>query len=477
MLVRILLAISTTTLRQRIQRILAQEEHVVISSSHQKGESLWKALPRQDNDLIVIPRGAIPRPEAEAVSSIHQLPEQPDFIVLTHAEDSAERAHLLAAGCLAVLNERLADEVLQETLVALISRRRNQGLERLRSNQPFAVSHLSDFVSTSPAMQAFMATVQRVVAVDTPLLICGETGVGKERLASAIHAESLRAFGPFIAVNCGALPEGLLESELFGHEEGAFTGATRPRRGYFELAHQGTIFLDEVGEMPLHLQVKLLRVLQERTIQRVGGEKAVPLNVRVIAATNRDLVAEVEARRFRQDLYYRLAVVTLTIPPLRERPEDIPPLVERYIEYFHARLGRGVQGVAAEALKALVRYSWPGNVRELINVIERALLLCASDHITLADLPATITTWLQQNGPTAASWSQPPGLPNDWLNRPWKEVREAVVDALERNYLVGLLKETRGRIRETADRAGIDPRSLYQKMREHGLRKEAFRGK
>lgn len=475
MLVRVLLALATTNLRKRIQRLLESEEHVVMSSLNQRGGSLWKTLARRDNDLIVISRTAIPQPEREAVSSIRQLPERPELVVLTPEVNSEERARLLAAGCIAVLNQDWADEVLHQTLAALIHRRRELSLARQQTNRLPGTAQLSDFVSASPAMQVFMETVHRVISVDTPLLICGETGVGKERLASAIHAESPRNRGPFIAVNCGALPEGLVESELFGHEDGAFTGATRARRGYFELAHQGTLFLDEVGELPVHVQVKLLRVLQERVIQRVGGEKVLTLDVRIIAATNRDLVDEVKARHFRQDLYYRLAVVTLTIPPLRERYQDIPALVESSLEFFRTRLGSGVQGIEADALQALMAYSWPGNVRELTNVIERALLLCPGETIRLADLPAGITAWSPGSGLPAETVFLLPGLPHDWLCKPWKEVRECVLSTLERTYLAGLLKETKGRIGETAHRAGIDPRSLYQKMRQHGLHKEDFK--
>ncbi len=477
MLVRVLIVVPETNLLKRLQKLLAKEKHLLFGSLTQKGEALWPALARQDNDLILISRSVIPKPESEAVAAIRQLPEQPEFVVLSKREDSADRAHLLASGCIAVLNTCLPDEALQETLSALINRRREQEPSRLRLKQSFDSSRLHDFTSASSSMQAFMATVDRVIAVDTPLLICGETGVGKERLASAIHAESHRSKGPFIPVNCGALPEGLLESELFGHEEGAFTGATRARRGYFELAHQGTIFLDEIGEMHLHLQVKLLRVLQERTIQRVGGEKSIPLNVRVIAATNRDLLREIEEKRFRQDLYYRLAVVTLTIPPLRERPEDIPALVNNYVDHFRTLLGRSANKVHPDAMKALVEYSWPGNVRELINVIERAMLLCRSNEITSADLPTTISATVPHHQLTHEILSDSVDLPVDLLGKPWKQVRQTLLESLERQYFASLLKETGGRIAETANRAGVDPRFLYQKMRAHHLRKEDYRKK
>jgi DNA-binding NtrC family response regulator len=320
------------------------------------------------------------------------------------------------------------------------------------------------------------------VSSDTSLLITGETGVGKEWLARGIHADSPRRDGPFVAVNCGALPETLLESELFGHEEGAFTGATRVRRGLFETAHGGTIFLDEIGEMPLHLQVKLLRVLESREVQRVGAEVPLRLDVRVMAASNRDLEAEVEAGGFRPDLYYRLGVVTLAVPALRERREDIPTLARSYIDHFSHQFPHTVERIAPEAMAALVEYDWPGNVRELMNVIERAMLLCEGRAITSVDLPDAVGG-LASSGPPGGSLDELDGdvsalgsaLPDPWLETPLKDLRDALVASLERAYLSALLERTRGRVGETARRAGIDPRSLYAKMRRLGLRKEDYR--
>jgi DNA-binding NtrC family response regulator len=316
-----------------------------------------------------------------------------------------------------------------------------------------------------------------VVNSDSSILILGETGVGKERLARAIHAESHRSAGPFIAVNCGALPEALLESELFGHEQGAFTGATRSRRGWFELAHSGTIFLDEVGDMPIHLQVKLLRVLQEKKIQRVGSEKAIDIDVRVMAASNRDLSAEIERRQFRKDLFYRLCVVTLTIPALRDRREDIPQLIDSYIEYLRTQTGREVYAITDRARDALCRYMWPGNVRELINVLERAVLLCKGDTICVDDLPSEIGKG-DAAGAKGSGKHMPPGpdgIEQHWLERPWQDVRREYTDRLERAYFSALLAASGGRVGAAAERAGIRARSLFDKMKHHGLNKKDFR--
>jgi len=318
-----------------------------------------------------------------------------------------------------------------------------------------------------------------MVASDATLLILGETGVGKERLARAIHAESPRSTGPFVSVNCGALSETLLESELFGHEEGAFTGASRARRGWFELAHGGTIFLDEIGEMPRHLQVKLLSVLQTREIQRVGAESSVAIDVRVMAATNRDLAADVEAGQFRRDLYYRLSVVTLTIPPLAERREDIPTLVDGLLDHFRGEIPHDIQDVSPEAMEALRRYDWPGNVRELMNVVERAMLLSTDQLISLGDLPENISALapsIEPKFPTPEAVEEESlSVPKAWLVQPLREARQKLLSEFERAYLAGLLEATGGRIGETARRAGIQPRSLFDKMRRLGLRKEDYR--
>jgi DNA-binding NtrC family response regulator len=356
----------------------------------------------------------------------------------------------------------------------LLHRRQEQVEQGLRAERFDEKPTLSDFVSRSPAIQSFMHTAHRLARSDSSVLILGETGVGKERLAQALHSEGPRSAAPFVPVNCGALPESLIESELFGHEEGAFTGASRARRGYFELAHKGTLFLDEIAETPLHLQVKLLRAIETRTIQRVGAERPLQVDVRVMAATNRDLDAEVAARRFRSDLYYRLAVVTLSIPPLRERREDIPELIDTYIQRFRIHLGREVAGCSPEAVDALVRYDWPGNVRELINVIERAVLLCSGNRIEVQDLPQGLSA---RGGPNALEDPLAPELstPEAWIEKPLRAVKEALIASVERRYVAELLKATRGRIGETAKLAGLNERALYALMRRHGLRKEDFK--
>ena len=477
MLVRVVLAVRDVEVRLRFLKLLDQTD--VLVDAVQDATRLWETVSRESFDVAVIGRALVTEPAVEMVASLRTLPDSPEVVVLCDREDAEERGALLGAGCLAVLHTGLSDDALDEALSVMLQRRTDQVSETLLPvPEPALGPRLSDFVSNSHAMQTFMAVVHRVVASDATLLILGETGVGKERLARAIHAESRRSPGPFVPVNCGALSETLLESELFGHEEGAFTGASRARRGWFELAHKGTIFLDEIGEMPKHLQVKLLNVLQTREVQRVGAESSVAIDVRVVAATNRDLEADVASNDFRRDLYYRLSVVSLTIPPLRERREDIPPLVEGLLDHFRTEIPYRVEAVTPEAMAALCAYEWPGNVRELINVIERATLLTTDDAISPEDLPEGVrgeyTSTSQLPSPEALE-EELLRIPKAWLDMPLRESRETLLREFERAYLSALLEATRGRVGETAVRASIQPRSLYEKMKQLGLRKEDFR--
>ncbi len=471
MLVRVLLVCDAPALRRRILRLAGQRNVVVSHAGEDQG--LWEGLSHESCDLVVAERASLPDAAGDLVAALRKLPDRPDVIVLQGRDDAEERAALLAAGCMAVVSLDLADAQLGRTLSALINRRRETALSRLRGEQ---VPHLlSDFASSSPAMQELLGLARRVAASDSSLLIEGETGVGKEWLARAVHAEGPRSASPFVAVNCAAVPETLLESELFGHERGAFTGASRSRRGYFELAHRGTIFLDEIADMQPHLQAKLLRVLQERKIQRVGGEEPLEVDVRIMAATNRNLEEALAAGVFRKDLYYRLSVVRLTIPPLRQRREDIPNLVETYLNQFRVQLRSQVAGIHPGALEALLRYTWPGNVRELINVIERAVLLCHGGEIGLEDLPEGITAG-RSRAPAAAEADGALRLDvAAWLDRPLRELRREAARLAERAYLTELLHRTGGQVGRAAARAGLDPRSLYDKMKALGLRKEDFR--
>ncbi len=475
MLIRAYLAARRAEDRKRLRALLRAESDVSLQSMRSKSP-VWERLIAQRVDLLVVDLRLVPEPVENSLATLADLPDAPGVVVLSSNEESELHARLLAAGCLAVLDTSLEDTLLKDALTTLIERLRGEANAALTPPQLDEQPRLSDFVSESPAMVAFLQVVRRVVAADATLLLIGETGVGKERLAQAMHAESPRSAGPFVAVNCGAIPEALLESELFGHEEGAFTGATRTRRGWFELAHRGTVFLDEIGEMPLHLQVKLLRVLQTREVVPVGSEKSIKVDVRVMAATNQDLERGVKEKNFRADLFYRLSVVTLEIPALRDRKDDIRTLAQRYVEYFQSRFATGVQGLSDEAMCDLEEYDWPGNVRELVNVIERAMLLCPGTRITPEYLPDGIRsrkTAIGNQELVAASVVVP--LPKNWKKRPYREVRKEVMRSLERVYFSALLEETAGCIGKTAERAGMNPRNLFEKLKNCGLRKEEFR--
>jgi transcriptional regulator with GAF, ATPase, and Fis domain len=247
-----------------------------------------------------------------------------------------------------------------------------------------------DFIGESPAIRRVAELVEKVADNDSTVLLCGESGTGKEVIAKTIHYQSLRADKPFIPINCGAIPEALLESELFGHEKGAFTGANNIRMGRFELANNGTLFLDEIGEMPYPLQVKLLRVIQELEFERIGGTRSIRVDVRIIAATNIDLERAVLEKRFRNDLFYRLNVIPVTLPPLRQRKEDIPLLVAHFLERFNQKKQKKVIGFSSEAMALLLAYPWPGNVRELENIVERTVVLKDEGEVTPDDLPEKV---------------------------------------------------------------------------------------
>jgi transcriptional regulator with PAS, ATPase and Fis domain len=299
-------------------------------------------------------------------------------------------------------------------------------------------------------MNELKAMALHVAPSKATLLIQGESGTGKELLARAIHQSSNRKGHAFIAINCGAIPESLLESELFGYEEGSFTGARRGGKlGKFELAHKGTIFLDEIGDMPLHLQVKILRVLQERRVERIGSTRSIPLDVRVIAATHRDLEYMVKTGEFREDLYYRLNVIPLTIPPLRERLEDVPVLIEFYLNYYSTVTDRSVSGITQEVIEILTHYPWPGNVRELGNVIEYCVTMVAGGEITAEILPKRVKLGIK-------SASQ-----NSSLNLKLLE-REMIMKALA-------LVDSEGHKDDAAKLLGISRATLYRKIKEYHM--------
>jgi len=322
-----------------------------------------------------------------------------------------------------------------------------------------------DMIGRDPRMREIFERIVKIAPSDATVLITGETGTGKELVARAIHRQSPRKDRPFVAMNCAAVTETILESELFGHERGAFTGAVEQRAGKFELASGGTLFLDEIGNIGQPMQAKLLRVLEEREFYRVGGGKLIKVDVRVLVATNRDLEKAVASGQFREDLYYRLRVVPMHMPPLRERKEDVVALAEHFFAHYNKTLGKRIQGFTKEVVERFLAYAWPGNVRELRNVVERAVLLTTGDMIAEVDLPGSASG--------AVPASSGIGSIDDSL--PLLQILEQIQERVEREYLDRLLKRYFGGIERTAKHAGITSRALYNKMKRYGLRKEDYR--
>jgi formate hydrogenlyase transcriptional activator len=313
-----------------------------------------------------------------------------------------------------------------------------------------------EIVGASAALKTVLSHVSKVAPTDSTVLVSGETGTGKELIARAIHKHSHRADRAFVSLNCAATPPSLIASELFGHEKGAFTGAFQQRRGRFELAHSGTIFLDEIGEIPMDTQIALLRVLQERQIERVGGSRAIPVDVRVVAATNSDLSAAIAEGSFRSDLFYRLNVFPIHVPPLRKRREDIPILVEYFVKRFAEKMAKRIRQIDKRTLELCDRYPWPGNIRELQNIVERSVILCTGDTFSIDE------AWLSSQSPLRANASGP--LP-------------AALQDQEKDLIEAALAKSRGKVagpRGAAAKLGIPASTLESKIKQLGIEKRRF---
>jgi DNA-binding NtrC family response regulator len=349
-----------------------------------------------------------------------------------------------------VIDRALRERALQDEVSAL--------REQLETQYAF-----QNIISKNPHMHAVFELINNVAHTNTTVLIEGETGTGKEQVARAVHASSQGRDGPFVAINCAALPETLLESELFGHEKGSFTSAVGQRRGRFELANGGTIFFDEIGDVPASMQAKLLRVLQERSFERVGGSEPISVDVRVVAATNRPLQKMVKDGKFREDLYYRLNVVRIELPPLRDRPEDIPLLATHFIDKY-AQPGMPTKQISPQAMEALLNYSWPGNIRELENAIERASVTSHNGVINVENLPPDLLTPRKSDATFDVD-----------LSKPLTDVIKDTIALIERKYIRKALKKTRGHVGQCARICGMSRRSITSKIAEYKLDKAMFK--
>jgi len=383
------------------------------------------------------------------VSLVPGTTSMPRFIMalsedITERKQTEEKLRRSQEDLLEAFEEikRLKDHLQDENLIL-----------REEIDQAFMVD---DIVGSSPVLQSVLSSIVKVAPTDTTILISGETGTGKELIARAIHKRSRRSGHAFVSINCAAIPPSLIASELFGHEKGAFTGAVQQRRGRFELAHSGTIFLDEIGEVPVETQLALLRVLQERQFERVGGSRAIPVDVRIIAATNRDLSSAITAGAFRSDLFYRLNVFPIQVPPLRKRKEDIPLLIEYFVRKFAEKMAKHIHKIEKRTLELCQDYAWPGNIRELHNIVERSMILCSGDTFSIDE------GWLSMEQPGR---TDTPGPLMQTLQDQEKEMIEAA------------LAETRGKVagaKGAAARLGIPPSTLESKIKQLKINKENF---
>ncbi len=451
-------------IRRVLAAMLKREGYEVTAA--QDGEQALAVLQKAPVDVVVtdlvMPRlggmELLRRAQAE-------FPDVPCIVITAHGTvDSAVSA--LKAGAFDYITKPFE----QEELKAVIAKAaRAHDLERQNVHGGPGDGDRAPLVGGSPAMKAIYDILARVADSPSTVLITGESGTGKELIASALHRGSSRRDRPLIKVNCAAIPKDLVESELFGHEKGAFTGAVSAKPGRFELADGGTLFLDEIGEVPLEMQVKLLRALQESEFERVGGIKTLKVDVRLVAATNRDLAALIAEGRFREDLFYRLNVVPIALPALRERKEDIPLLVQHFIEKYDKRLGKHVERVEDEAMQLLLGYPWPGNIRELENLMERSVLFADGPEILASSLPEALRE--RTAGPPVpiaavghiGSISAPGGAS-------MKEIVRQAQAELERELITRALEETGGNVTRAAKRLQISRKSLQVKMKDLGLR-------
>ncbi|MBN2321708.1 MAG: PEP-CTERM-box response regulator transcription factor [Acidobacteria bacterium] len=435
-------------IRKQIHWALSEEFSVFSAGDRTKALEIFK---EEKIPVILLDLGLPPHPREaiEGLEALEELIGLDPLIKVIIVSGNSERQNALAAvekGAHDIFPKPVDMEELKVVLHRVYRRidLEKESLEERNLGQRVSFEKI---IGTSPPMQEIFATIQKISKTDVPVLITGESGTGKELIANAIHNLSRRKTGPFIAINCGAIPDTLIESELFGYEKGSFTGATTQRKGKLEYANNGTLFLDEIGDLAPELQVKILRFLQENVLERVGGRQLIPVNSRVIAATNQNLETEVKDNHFREDLYFRLAVVKIALPPLRERGNDVIQLAEHLVQAFSKELKKPSKNFSKKALEALRAYNWPGNVRELQNRVKRALVLSDGPSIGPAELELEVPNG--ENGSSAT-------------------LKEAKED-LERKILANTLQENNGNISKTAKALGISRPTLYDLMSRYGL--------
>ena len=455
---RVLVVDDEQSLRKVLAATLQREGYEVQVAAD--GEEALTALERDGADVVVTD---LVMPKMDGLSLLRKVvvshPDVPVIVVTAHGKiDSAVEA--MKAGAFDFVSKPFEHSELK----AIIAKAARQSDLNARNVVPDETGRrFNEIVGKGQRMIELQQIIGKVADAPSTVLISGESGTGKELVATALHEKSSRREKPLIKINCAAIPRELVEAELFGFEKGAFTGAVQSKPGRFELADGGTLFLDEIGEIPMEMQVKLLRAIQESEFERVGGVKTTKVQVRLIAATSRDLTKEIAAGRFREDLFYRLNVVPLQLPPLRERRDDIPLLAEHFRQKYNARLKKNVERIEDDALAALSAYSWPGNIRELENVLERTILFAEGTVIRAADLPPSLRQQPLDAVPAGAAGLAP---------GPMKEIVKGQVQAIERDLIVRGLEVTGGNVTRTAKLLKISRKSLQMKMKEFGLRGE-----
>jgi two-component system, NtrC family, response regulator HydG len=454
---RVLVVDDEAGMRKSLAIMLRREGYPVAEASG--GSEALEQIGREVFDLVVADLNMDDVSGLEVLRHIKQANPDVEVIMMTAYGTIESAVEAMKLGAFDFITKPFQpEEILIRARNAIDKRQLRREVHRLRAEAQTA-SGLERIVGVSEPMRRLLTTVPRIGQTDSTVLITGESGTGKELIARAIHATSRRAQGPFVSVSCAALPEQLLENELFGHVKGAFTGALAARKGLLEEAHGGTFFLDEVGEAPLSIQTKLLRVLEERSIRRLGDNRSWPVDIRVVAATNRDLDVAVQDKAFREDLLYRLNVIRMHLPPLRERSDDVPLLARHFLALHCRQLSRELEGFAPAALAALAGYHFPGNVRELSNVIEQAVALAPGPLIEPADLPERVRRPQPSPGRVAAAPAAASSTP-----------LEDAIEGVEQEQIREALRLTGWNISQAATRLGVSRNTLRYRIEKYGLR-------
>ncbi|MBI5546126.1 MAG: sigma-54-dependent Fis family transcriptional regulator [Deltaproteobacteria bacterium] len=458
---RILVVDDKENMLKLFAKILGEEHELTVAADGARALSLLAA---QRFDVVVTDLRMPGADGFQVLEAVKARSPETEVVMMTAFASVSSAVEAIRQGAYDYLQKPFDPDAAALVVARALERKRlkEQAADLRREIQ--GVYGFQSLVGKSPRMREVYQLLEQAAALDITVLLTGETGTGKELAARAVHYQSARRDRRFVPVNCGALPAELVESELFGHARGAFTGAVGAKAGLFEEARGGTVFLDEVGDLPLPVQVKLNRALQEREIRRVGENSPVPIDVRVVAATHRDLKAEVKAGRFREDLFYRLHVFPIGLPPLRERREDIPLLAAHFLDKHGKVHHRPLEGFEPEALRFLTGYPWPGNVRELENAIERAVAVCSKGLVGKGCLPGEVLQ--EQQG----------GLPVDvLLGMSYREAVQVARERVSRDYLTALMKEAGGNVTRAAERAGMERESLHRLLKRYSVRSDDFK--